>query len=215
MKAEDTTEKSSLQQRIKTIPEGLSVNPKDTANFFSVLVFSWLGSLLTEGKKKTLEDEDLLPLSKNSEAKQLTKSRNSEWQREIEDANKNRKLPRLWMVYRLIPVRSYLIMFCLCVCTSFASVAQPLTLGLFLIMLYDRSRSVQSSVLYTLALSGVSAVKFLTMHHSEYLAELRSLKLCAATTGLIYNKVGLGTITFYGECGKKYALDLMCNLRKG
>ena len=50
MEAEDVAQKRGPQQRSRD----LSVNPKDTANFFSVLVFGWVGSLLTKGKKNTL-----------------------------------------------------------------------------------------------------------------------------------------------------------------
>ena len=186
MEAEDIAQKRGPQQRSRD----LSVNPKDTANFFSVLVFGWVGSLLTKGKKNTLEDEDLFPLLKNSETKQLTESLNSEWRREIEDANQNRTSPRLWMVLlRLIPAKSYIQMICVFILKSTAFVAQPLTLGLFLRMLADPSRSVQSSVLYTLALSGVSTVKFLAVQHGDFMAEVWSMKLSTAITGLIYNKV--------------------------
>ena len=186
MEAENIAQKCGFQQRSRD----LSVNPKDTANFFSVLVFGWMGSLLTKGKKNTLENEDLFPLLKNSETNQLTESLNSEWRREIEVANQNRTSPRLWMVLlRLIPAKSYIQMICVFILKSTAFVAQPLTLGLFLRMLADPSRSVQSSVLYTLALTGVSTVKFLAVQNGDFMAEVWSMKLSAAITGLIYNKV--------------------------
>ena len=174
-----------------------SVNPRDNANIVSILTFGWMQSLFESGKRKKMDIGDLFPQLTNTHAKCLTTSLNSEWHKEVHNSIRSRSVnvPRLWIVLaRMIPVRSYLIMFCLCVCTSIASVAQPLTLGLFLRMLADPSRSVQSSVFYTLALSGVSAVKFLTMHHSECMAELWSMKLCAATTGLIYKKVRFGMI---------------------
>ena len=149
-----TVSKSGLQQE-----PGEETSPKqssrDTANFFSVLVFGWIQSLLTKGRKKTLEDADLFPLLKNSDTKHLTESLNSEWRQEIEEANENRRSPRLWItLLRLIPVRSYALMSCVSILKSAVFVAQPLTLGLFLRMLADSSRSTQSSVLYILALSG-------------------------------------------------------------
>ena len=178
-----------------------SVNPRDNANILSIAFFGWMQSLFDRGKRKKMDIGDLFPLAERCHAECLTTSLNSEWRKEVHNSSSSRRgnAPRLWIVLaRMIPVRSYLIMFCLCACLSIASVAQPLTLGLFLRMLADPSRGVESSVLYTLALSGVSAVKFLTMHHSEYMAELWSMKLCAATTGLIYNKVRFGAIMGWG-----------------
>ena len=93
------------------------------------------------------------------------------------------------VLLRLIPAKSYIQMICVFILKSTAFVAQPLTLGLFLRMLADPSRSVQSSVLYTLALSGVSTLKFLAVQHGDFMAEVWSMKLSAAITGLIYNKV--------------------------
>ena len=192
-----TVSKSGLQQEPgeETSPKQSSVNPRDTANFFSVLVFGWIQSLLTKGRKKTLEDADLFPLLKNSDTKHLTESLNSEWRQEIEEANENRRSPRLWItLLRLIPVRSYALMSCVSILKSAVFVAQPLTLGLFLRMLADSSRSTQSSVLYILALSGACIVKFISLQHGNFLYEIWSMKLCAGITGLVYNKVRLSVI---------------------
>ena len=131
---------SALQQELgsKTSSKQSCVNPRDTANFFSVLVFGWIQSLLTKGRKKTLEDKDLFPLLKNSDTKQLTDFTNSEWRKEIEDANKNRRSPRLWIVLlRFVPVRTYFLMSFVFILKAVALVVLPLTLGLFLRMLAD------------------------------------------------------------------------------
>ena len=191
-----TVSKSGLQQepRGKISLKQLSTNPRDTANIFSVLIFGWIQSLLTKGRKKTLEDADLFPLLKNSDTKQLTESLNFEWRKEIKDANKNKRPPRLWVVLlRLVPVRSYVLMSFVFILKAVARIVLPLTLGLFLRMLADSSRSVQSSVLYILALSGARActVKFITLQHGDFLTESWSMKLCAAINGLVYNKVRL------------------------
>ena len=75
MEAKDcAVSKSGLQQepRGKTSSKQSPVNPRETADIFCVLVFGWIQSLRTKGKKKTLEDADLFPLLRNSDTKQLT-----------------------------------------------------------------------------------------------------------------------------------------------
>lgn len=44
---------------METVKKKLKPNPRDTANIFSVLVFSWVIPLLKEGYSKSLETEDL------------------------------------------------------------------------------------------------------------------------------------------------------------
>lgn len=44
---------------METVKKKLKQNPRDTANIFSVLVFSWVIPLLRSGSSKSLEIEDI------------------------------------------------------------------------------------------------------------------------------------------------------------
>lgn len=44
---------------METVKKELKDNPRDTANIFSVLFFSWVIPLLKEGSSKSLDIEDL------------------------------------------------------------------------------------------------------------------------------------------------------------
>lgn len=58
---------------METVKKKLKENPRDTANIFSVLVFSWVIPLLKDGSLKSLEIEDIFQTRQCDKSKILAK----------------------------------------------------------------------------------------------------------------------------------------------
>lgn len=56
---------------METVKKKLKQNPRDTANIFAVLVFSWVIPLLKEGSSKALEIEDIFQTRRCDKSKIL------------------------------------------------------------------------------------------------------------------------------------------------
>lgn len=57
-----------------TVKKTLRENPRDKANIFSVLVFSWVIPLFKEGSSKSLEIDDLFQSRKCDKSKILAEN---------------------------------------------------------------------------------------------------------------------------------------------
>lgn len=57
-----------------TVKKTLRENPRDRANIFSVLVFSWVIPLFKEGSSKSLEIDDLFQSRKCDKSKILAEN---------------------------------------------------------------------------------------------------------------------------------------------
>jgi hypothetical protein len=73
---------SKLVETEEPAHETFHVNPSETANFFSSLVFSWMGPLLRLGNTRTLEAKDLYPLASEYQPERVFEQFERLWEAE-------------------------------------------------------------------------------------------------------------------------------------
>ena len=173
-----------------------SQNPKDGANWLSIIFFWWMNGVLKQGNKRPLIEEDLFHLPEDYKAEILVEEAERYWLEELKRSKCRKKKPSLWKaMVNLIPWKSGLVMIILKSLESLSAVFLPLCLWLVLKTLNEGPDLDMKFVSMYVALLGLtSLIKALTTHHYEYLTELWGLKLKVALIGLVYKKVSSGTI---------------------
>lgn len=64
---------------METVKKKLKENPRDRANIFSILVFSWIIPLFKEGRRKPLDTEDLFQSRNCDKSKVLAEKLQRFW----------------------------------------------------------------------------------------------------------------------------------------
>ena len=188
-----------------------SQNPRDGANWLSIIFFWWMNGVLKQGNKRPLIEEDLFHLPEDYKAEILVEEAERYWLEELKRSQSRRKKPRLWKaMVRLIPWKSGLIMIILKTLESLSFVFLPLCLWLVLKTLNDGPDLDMKLVSIYVALLGLtSLIKALTTHHYDFLTELWGLKLKVALIGLVYKKVSsVIEILLEGSTEKSHFLPL-------
>lgn len=180
----------------KKIPTDEDTNPSDSphpatsANFLSLLTFSWMNSIFKTGRKQALNQSDFLPLQKENRTRELTEDLQGEWNRHVQDCNKAKmKQPKLWKcILKTIPLNEILLATFFLLIESICRVSQPLVLGLLLHLLSssDRDHVLAYTCCWLLALSGLSTA---CIHYTGYRLELLGMRLSSSIKGIIYLKV--------------------------
>ena len=168
-----------------------SQNPRDGANWLSIIFFWWMNDVLKLGNKRPLTEEDLFHLPEDYKADILVEEAERCWLEELKRHQSRGKKPRLWKaIVKLIPRKSGLVMIILKTLESLSFVSLPLCLWLVLKTLNDGpDLNMKFVSLYVVLLGLTSLLKALTTHHYDYLTELWGLKLKVALIGLVYKKV--------------------------
>ena len=168
-----------------------SQNPKDKANWLSIIFFWWMNDVLKLGNKRPLTEEDLFNLPEDYKAEILVEEAERYWLEEIKKGQSKGKKPRLWKaMVRLIPWKSGLVMTILKTLETLSVVSLPLCLWLVLKTLNDGpDMDMKFACTHVAILGMTSLIKALTTYHYDYLTELWGLKLKVALIGLVYKKV--------------------------
>ena len=168
-----------------------SQNPKDGANWLSVIFFWWINDVLKLGNKRPLTEEDLFHLPEGYKAEVLVEEAERYWLEELKRSQSRGKKPSLWKaMVRLIPWKSGLIMIILKTLETLSVVFLTLCLWLVLKTLNDGPDLDMKFVSMCVALLGLtSLIRTLTTQFYDYLTELWALKLKVALIGLVYKKV--------------------------
>ncbi|CAH3031170.1 unnamed protein product [Pocillopora meandrina] len=168
-----------------------STNPRAGAGVLSVLFFFWMNDVLKLGNKRSLSDQDLLPLLEDQRAELLVGKAEKNWLRELEERKLRNKKPRLWKaLVAIIPWRSAMTMLTLQVLRSLSFSLLPLCLWLLLKVLNDGPElNMKLAFSYVTLLGAMSVVQAVTTQHYDHLTELWGLKLKVALIGLVYKKV--------------------------
>ena len=166
-------------------------NPRDGANWLSIIFFWWMNDALKLGNKRPLTGEDLFSLPEDCKAAVLAKKAEQCWFEELKKSESVERKPRLWKaMVSIIPWKSGLVMIILKTLHSLSLVSLPLCLWLVLRALNDGPNMDMKFVFIYVALLGLaSLIGALTTQHYDYLTELWGLKLKVALIGLIYKKV--------------------------
>ena len=180
-----------LRSTRKMVDTANSTNPRAGAGVLSVLFFFWMNDVLKLGNKRSLSDQDLLPLLEDQRAELLVGKAEKNWLRELEERQLRNKKPRLWKaLVAIIPWRSAMTMLTLQVLRSLSFSLLPLCLWLLLKVLNDGPElNMKLAFSYVALLGAMSVVQAVTTQHYDYLTELWGLKLKVALTGLVYKKV--------------------------
>jgi len=169
---------------------------KEEVSFVSLLFFQWMNSIFKIGSERPLDENDLLPLSKENSSTFLTDQLQANWNKEKAKCNRNQKKPRLWKcVIKLISVKDAIIIVSTDALRSISTLLQPLLLG-YLISILMSSEPQKDNLLYgcTLALCINSIIGALCMHHYDYRCELLGIRISCALKGLIYYKVSTKSV---------------------
>ena len=170
-----------------------SQNPKDKANWLSIIFFWWMNDVLKLGSKRPLTEEDLFHLPEDYKAEVLVEEAERYWLEELKRSQSRGKKPRLWKaMVSLIPWKSGLVMIILKSLETLSVVLLPLLLWLELKTMNDGPDIDMKIACTYIALLGLTSVtKALATYHYDYLTELWGLKLKVALIGLVYKKVSL------------------------
>ena len=168
-----------------------SQNPRDGANWLSIIYFWWMNDVLKLGNQRPLTEEDLFDLLEDFKAEILVEEAEKYWFEELKRSQSFGKKPRLWKaMVRLISWKSGLVMMILKTLQSLSFVSLPLCLWLVLKTLNDGPKlDMKLAFIYVALLGLASLIKALTTQHYDYLTELWGLKLKVALIGLVYKKV--------------------------
>ena len=168
-----------------------SRNPRDGANWLSIIFFWWMNDVLKLGNKRPLGEEDLFHLPGDIKAEILVEEAERHWLEELKISQSKKKKPSLWKaMVRLIPWKSGLIMIILKTLESLNVLFLPLCLWLVLKTLNEGpDLDMKFASMYVALLGLTSLLKALAKHHYNYLTELWGLKLKVALIGLVYKKV--------------------------
>ena len=164
---------------------------KERVSFLSLLLFQWMSSIFKIGSEQPLDENDLLPLSKENSASFLTDELQANWNKEKAKCNRNQNRPKLWKsVIKLISIKDVMIIVFTIALYSISGLLQPLLLG-YLISILMSAGPKKDNLLYVcaLALCINSVIRTLGMHHRGYKCELLGIRISCALKGLIYHKV--------------------------
>ena len=165
-------------------------------SLLSLLLFQWMNSIFKIGSERPLDENDILPLSKENSSSFLIDQLQANWNKEKTKCNGNQKRPRLWKcVIKLTSVKDALIIVFTNALFSTSALLQPLLLGYFISILMS-SEPEKDNLLYgcALALCINAVIEAFCMHHHEYRCELLGIRISCALKGLIYHKVSTNSV---------------------
>ena len=178
---------------------------KERVSFQSLLLFQWMSSIFKIGSERPLDENDLLPLSKENFASFVTDQLQANWNKEKTKCNRNQERPKLWKsVIKLISVKDVIFIGFMNALYSISHLLQPLLLG-YLISILMSLEPKRDNLPYvcTLALCINSVIGTLSIHHRGYRCELLGIRISCALKGLIYHKVSSNKLN--QQCGEKRA----------
>ena len=166
-------------------------NEKENVSFVSLLFFRWMNKTFTTGSERALDENDLLPLSKENSASFLTEKLQENWDKERKKCAENGKRPKLWKsVIRLLSAKDTVIIVLCSTLWTLSRVLQPLFLG-YIISKLISTQIKKETFLYGCAVAMCinTFLGSLAMHQNDYRGELLGIRISSALKGLVYRKV--------------------------
>jgi len=165
------------------------VHPATTANFLSLITFSWINDVLKIGSKISLGKNDFLPLHDEDRTRQLTERLQNLWNNDVTESSKQNRKPKLWKsVLKFIPLKDVCFSWLTIVTFSTCIILQPLLLWGLLGVL--RSADGKRDIAYVYAaLMGLTLLSVVPAHFASYKCDILGMRLCSAIKGVIYLKV--------------------------
>ena len=169
----------------------------EKVGFVSFLCLQWMNDVMKTGSKRTLEEEDFVPLSNENTSQSATELLDKKWKEEIANSIRKKKTPKLWKsVLKMISLREAVFVVCCDVLFAIGSLLSPLLIGhlIFMLMSHETYYILYGCVLAT-AMTVTTLVGTLGMQHSGYAAEIMGIRLSNALKGLVYSKVSTRRVT--------------------
>ncbi|RMX60383.1 hypothetical protein pdam_00024594, partial [Pocillopora damicornis] len=102
----------------------------EKVGFVSFLFLQWMNDVMKTGSKRTLEEEDFVPLSNENTSQSATELLNKKWKEEIANSIEKKKRPKLWKsVLKMISLREAVFVVCCDVLYAIGSLLSPLLIG--------------------------------------------------------------------------------------
>ena len=171
----------------------------EKVGFVSFLFLQWMNDVMKTGSKRTLEEEDFVPLSNENTSQSATELLDKKWKEEIANSIRKKKTPKLWKsVLKMISLREAVFVVCCDVLYAIGSLLSPLLIGHLIFMLMSPETH-QNNILHGCMLATAMAVNTLVgslgMQHYAYAAEIMGIRLSNAVKGLVYRKVSTSRVT--------------------
>ena len=165
-------------------------NPKENANIFSILSFSWMNSILATGNTRPLENNDLFPLLDEDKTQGLTERLEETWNVEcLRGGKKRHRL--LWALVSMFPWTEHAFLLSTAMISGLCNVLQPLFLSMLLLILMEQSEEdFWWAYVYGAGICMSNLIRVPLFHQFSYNSYLTSMRWKAATIGLILKKVG-------------------------
>ena len=171
----------------------------ENISFVSLLLFQWMNSVFKSGNERPLEENDLLPLSKENFTSSLTERLQTKWRNENTKCKGNGKRLKLWKsVVKMLYVKDGMIIVFTGALYTIFNLLQPLFLG-YLLSAMISAEPQENYLLYGCALAmGINAlISGFSMHQMSYRCELLGMRISGALKGLVYLKVSKNKIERY------------------
>ncbi|KAJ6660858.1 hypothetical protein lerEdw1_017015, partial [Lerista edwardsae] len=165
-------------------------NPLSDANFCSRLFFWWLNPLLVIGYKRKLEEDDMYKILSEDSSKVLGEDLQGFWDKEVQKAKKEGRVPHLTKAIILCYWKPYLALGFFTLIEETLKVVQPIFLGNIIGYFEKVGSSADLTYAYisAAALSVCTLILAITHHLYFYHVQRAGMKLRVAMCHMIYRK---------------------------
>ena len=161
------------------------------ASCVSRLLFQWMNIVFKEGSKRTVQENDFLPLSEENTSSFLCQRLQTKWENDKVKCMENGKNPRLWKsVRKMLSTEDIVVLVSTGAMFTLTRILQPLLVGYLLANLIT-TKSQLNYLLYGCALAMVinELIGVLSVRQFAYRAEVLGIRISAALKALVYQKV--------------------------
>ena len=165
------------------------------AGLLSVLSFSWMSHIISEGNKRPLQESDLFEnvchVEENS-TKEDTELLDRSWEQAVKRSQRGNSHPQLWKcLLRLICLKDLALYAVSLLLFSTTRVLQPIFLNYLLVELTDGDHKDTWAYWFGAAVAASSFAHLFAKASYYFTATIIATRIKSATTGLIYKKVSL------------------------
>ncbi|XP_011501217.1 PREDICTED: probable multidrug resistance-associated protein lethal(2)03659 [Ceratosolen solmsi marchali] len=191
----------------------VSLNPREKADLFSVLIWWWTIELFKKGYSKTLTFYDLYEPLKNDRSKFLGAKLKRHWNAELNRAEKRNNKPSLFNIILLTFTKEILHLGILHFFLDIIfSLGLPLILGLLLRYFKLRlTSSFEEALFYFIAFIATNILTIMLNNHQSFQAKHLAGRIRIAIRSLIYNKALKLNSASLGETSSGKVINLLAN----
>ncbi|XP_042316522.1 ATP-binding cassette sub-family C member 4 isoform X2 [Sceloporus undulatus] len=192
-------------------------NPLLEAGFCSRIFFWWLNPLFVIGHKRKLEEDDMYQVLTEDSSKVLGEELQWYWEKEVQKAKKEARMPHLTKAIMLCYWKSYLMLGFFTLIEETFHVIQPVLLGMMIAYfenidsLDDHDHALKYAYISAAALSACTFVLAISHHLYFYHVQRAGMKLRVAMCHMIYRKALRLSNTAMGKTTTGQIVNLLSN----